>query len=64
MKDERTNQLIVLLYDMDRQQQSTDDAGQREIAWYYYRDEIEDVMGLPRGALDSGRENDSERETP
>lgn len=56
MRDERINQLTILLYSMDRQQRDTCDAGQSEIAWYYYRDEIEDVMGLPRGSLDSARQ--------
>lgn len=60
MKDERINQLTVLLYSMDKQQRITDDAGQREIAWYHYRDQIEDVMGLKRGTLNS----ENEKETP
>lgn len=64
MANERIAQLAALLRSMDSQQRDTDDAGQREVAWYYYRDEIEDMMGLPRGALDSGRENVSGEETP
>jgi hypothetical protein len=51
--DARIADLTILLYWMDATQQKTDDAGEREIAWYYFRDQIEDAMGLQRGDLDS-----------
>lgn len=39
---------------MDRTQRQTDEDGGREVAWYYFRDAIEDALGLERGALDTG----------
>ena len=45
--------LVQLLLEMDRQQHETDDIGGSEIAWYYYRQDVEQVLGLPPGALDS-----------
>lgn len=47
------NTLIDLLTAMDRTQAKTDDAGEREIAWYWFRNDIEDALGLPRGALNT-----------
>lgn len=46
-------ELTTALRDMDRQQQLTDHDGGREIAWYYWREQIETILGLPPGALDS-----------
>lgn len=43
--------LIACLREMDRTQQRTDEYGEREIAWYYTRDEVEDILGVPRGTL-------------
>ncbi|HEX2244579.1 MAG TPA: hypothetical protein VHK27_15290 [Gammaproteobacteria bacterium] len=46
-------QLVNELFLMDAQQTVTDDAGQREIAWYYARDAIEDLLEVERGTLNS-----------
>ena len=51
---QRRGALIKLLRDMDRTQRETDEDGGREVAWYYYRDGIEDALGLDRGALETG----------
>lgn len=51
--DQITDQLVRLLRDMDRQQQQTDAEGGREVAWYYWRDSVEDALGVPRGTLDT-----------
>jgi hypothetical protein len=45
--------LTELLRELDSTQRRTDEEGGAEIAWYYYRDKIEDVMGFPRGFLDT-----------
>jgi hypothetical protein len=45
--------LTELLRELDSTQRKTDEEGGAEIAWYYYRDKIEDVMGFPRGFLDT-----------
>lgn len=50
------NDLREMLRQMDADQQRTDEGGEREIAWYHYRDDIEDIMGLTRGSLDSSQE--------
>lgn len=51
---QRSERLAKLLRDMDETQRETDEDGGREVAWYYYRDQIEDALGLGRGALDTG----------
>lgn len=48
------DRVISLLREMDKQQTHTEELGDREIAWYYWRDDIEDALDLPRGALDTG----------
>lgn len=53
LSDERVAHLVSLLQEMDRTQRETDQAGQREIAWYYFRDRVEDALGLARGTLDA-----------
>lgn len=50
--------LIRLLQEMDHQQTVTDELGQREIAWYYWRDGVEDALGIERGTLDTGGADD------
>lgn len=45
-------QLVELLRDLDKQQYETDESGGAEIAWYYYRDDIEDLLGVERGTLE------------
>lgn len=45
--------LISCLRDMDDTQRRTDEDGEREIAWYYCRDHIEDILDIPRGSLNS-----------
>lgn len=46
--------LISLLRALDETQRETDEEGGAEVAWYYFRDKVEDVLGLDRGALDTG----------
>lgn len=53
METEQVRSLITVLRKMDEFQRETDDAGGAEVAWYYYRDAIEDVIGLKRGELDT-----------
>lgn len=45
--------LVHLLRRMDAAQQSSDEDGGREVSWYYFRDDVEDCLGLDRGDLDS-----------
>jgi len=52
--EQQIARLIELLQGMDRTQQQTDEDGGREVAWYYYRDRIEDTLGVERGTLDTG----------
>lgn len=52
--EQRIARLVEVLQDMDRTQQQTDEDGGREVAWYYYRDQIEDALGITRGTLDTG----------
>lgn len=47
-------ELVELLRGMDRTQRETDEDGGREVAWYYYRDQIEDALSVDRGTLDTG----------
>jgi hypothetical protein len=54
MLDVMKNDLINALREMDAQQQETDEGGGREIAWYYWRETIEDILEVPRGTLGSG----------
>jgi hypothetical protein len=49
----RVAQVAEVLLRMDAEQQRIDDEGDAELAWYYYREEVEDALGLPSGALDS-----------
>lgn len=51
---QRITRLTEVLREMDSTQQEADENGDREVAWYYYRDQVEDAMGLDRGALDTG----------
>lgn len=46
--------LVTLMRELDAEQQKTDWFGGREVAWYYWRDDIEDALGLEPGALDTG----------
>lgn len=59
MRPSDVRTLIILLRDMDRQQTETVERGEREIAWYYFRDEIEDLLGLARGSLDTSTEQET-----
>lgn len=45
------NRVVEVLREMDRTQARTDRLGGREVAWHYYRDDVEDALGLERGAL-------------
>ena len=47
------SELIEALIEMDRIQNETDEDGEREIAWYYWRDDIEDILQIPRGTLNT-----------
>lgn len=51
---EELTELAALLRDMDRAQAMADDARSREVAWYGYRNAVEDALKLERGSLDSG----------
>lgn len=55
--------LVGVLRGMDRQQKRTDEGGGREIAWYYYRADVEDALGLPRGHLDTDPDEDDTTDT-
>lgn len=48
-----TTRLTERLRELDRQQAETDESGGAEVAWYYHRDGIEDLLGLARGTLDT-----------
>lgn len=48
---EQSARLVQALRSMDRLQQYTDEQGGTEVAWYHVRDEIEDILGVPRGTL-------------
>lgn len=52
---EQATRLVWLLRQMDLQQNVTDLAGQREVAWYYWRDQVEEFLGLDPGALNMVR---------
>ena len=54
MLDQMRNDLINALREMDAQQQETDAGGEAEIAWYYWRETIEDILGVARGTLGRG----------
>jgi hypothetical protein len=44
---------VALLRELDARQACTDESGEPEVAWWCYRNEVEDVLGLDRGDLDS-----------
>lgn len=46
-------EIVAVLREADDTQQETDEEGEAEVAWYYYRDRIEDALGLPRGVLNT-----------
>jgi hypothetical protein len=50
--EEDYDRLVNLLSQMDLEQQQVDESGGREVVWYYFRDQVEDVLGLTRGTLD------------
>lgn len=52
-------ELIRMLREMDARQQATDEHGGREVAWFYWRNDFEDALGLPRGALNGRRASGS-----
>jgi hypothetical protein len=52
--------VIAALREMDSTQQETDEYGGAEVAWYYYRDQVEDALGLDRGALDNPPSDEEE----
>ena len=47
------DELIQLFRSMDAQQQCTDNEGGREVAWYYWREGFEELLGLEHDALDT-----------
>ena len=49
---EQVMRLIMELRAMDLQQQLTDEHGGRELAWYYWRGDVEEILGLDPGTLD------------
>lgn len=52
--------VVPLLRLMDAAQQATDKAGLHDIAWYHFREKIEDALGLPSGTLDTQTETPKE----
>lgn len=46
--------LVEILREMDRQQAKTLALGDREIAWLWYRADIETILELAPGTLDTG----------
>lgn len=47
--------LVKELRRMDHQQQTTDEFGGAELAWYYWRGDIERLLGLDPGALNMSK---------
>ena len=47
------SEIVKMLREMDETQQQTDEEGGAEVAWYYYRDNFEALLGLAPGALDT-----------
>lgn len=43
--------LVKTLRELDHQQQRTDWIGDREVAWYYWRNEVELALGYAPGSL-------------
>lgn len=52
--EEQRAALIETLRELDQVQRMTDALGDREVAWYHYRDRVEDALQLERGALVTG----------
>lgn len=52
--------LVRVLFDMDRQQQQTIRNGDREIAWIYYKGDVEKALGFGPGELFPEPEDDDE----
>lgn len=44
---EKLAELVSALQKMDAQQVKTDEQGDREIAWFWWRYEIAGILGLP-----------------
>lgn len=54
-------EVIRLLQEMNAQQEKTDRLGYREVAWYYWRDEVEVALGCEPGTIAQfGAEEDSD----
>jgi hypothetical protein len=53
------SRVIQLLHEMNAQQYRTDGAGDREIAWYYWKDEIAEALGLDSTAFDIDEEGEA-----
>lgn len=55
--------VVITLRQLDSAQRETDESGGREVAWWHFRDDVEDALGLERGALDTGDADESEEVT-
>lgn len=53
MNEEQKRALVGLLREVDAAQIREDEEGDAEVAWFYFREAIEDTMGLDRGALNT-----------
>jgi hypothetical protein len=53
------SRVIQLLHEMNAQQHRTDEAGDREIAWYWWRDEIAEALGLDSKAFEIDEEGEA-----
>jgi len=59
MNDDQVS-LIKKLRELDRDTTKGAFMGDAECVWYYMRDDIEGVLGVPRGTLDTGMYNPEE----
>lgn len=41
------DKVVRLLTEMNAQQEKTDELGDREVAWYYWRGKVAEALGLP-----------------
>ena len=55
---EKLAELVSALQKMDAQQVKTDEQGDREIAWFWWRYEIAEILGLPEDTWSQGSEED------
>lgn len=56
--DDRVSELLEALRSLNAQQVFADAWGDSEVPWYLWRDRLEDILGLERGALDRQPDED------